>query len=95
MINLMNVPIVQCLRKTRWDLRGFVTGDKNCAEDGSPLCLGDGGNGVVFKDYDNRYFLTGVVSRFLLKQNTCNMFSLTLYTNVHSHIRMISEVLLK
>lgn len=95
MINLTHVPIVQCFKKTRWDLRGFVTGDKKCAEDGSPLCLGDGGNGVVFKDYDNRYFLTGVVSRFFLKQNTCNMFSLTLYTNVYSHIRMISKVLLK
>jgi hypothetical protein len=95
MINLTKVPLMQCLQKIRWDLKGFVTADKSCAEDGSSLCLGDGGNGIVFKDYSNRYFLTGVVSRFFLKQNTCNMFNLTLYTDVHWHINTISEVLLK
>lgn len=90
MIELNKVPILQCIKDIRWDLRGFITSDKNCVTDGSELCLGDGGNGLMFTDHNNRHFLTGVLSRFLLKENTCNMFSLTLYTNLNYHIKLLN-----
>jgi hypothetical protein len=93
MIDLISVPILKCINEIRWDLIGFITSDKDCVIDGSELCLGDGGNGLVYTDYNNRHFLIGVVSRFLLRENTCNMFSITLYTNLYYHIKLIDNIL--
>lgn len=77
----------------------YMTKDKYCAgfnNDSGGVCEGDSGSGHVFKNKETgRYFIYGIVSNSPFYDHPCNPNAHTLFTNVMSHIRFISNILSK
>ncbi|XP_058797800.1 limulus clotting factor C-like [Phymastichus coffea] len=79
----------------------FLTSDKFCAgyTNGSSVCDGDSGGGLVFKT-DNKWYLRGIVSVGIgaSKQGavrTCDSHTYSLYTRVSKHMDWIQDVIIK
>ncbi|RZC34678.1 prolow-density lipoprotein receptor-related protein 1-like, partial [Asbolus verrucosus] len=88
----LKVPAVtyeQCNQNLPEDYEAFLTDDKLCAgylDQGTSVCKGDSGGGLVFKHKD-RYYITGIVS--LSPQaptGGCNSQQYGLYTSVYRYI---------
>lgn len=76
----------------------FITSDKFCAgyTNGTSVCDGDSGGGLVFKS-GGLWYLRGIVSVGLGETLTggtrsCNSYSYSLYTRISSHLAWIQDV---
>lgn len=69
--------------------------DKICAgiyHKNTSLCNGDSGNGLIFKnDYDNRYYVHGIVSLSPSKRGHCDIQQNSLFTNVAHYYKFIDD----
>ncbi|XP_011705099.1 PREDICTED: vitamin K-dependent protein C-like [Wasmannia auropunctata] len=103
-LQALKVPIIsfsQCLSETqRANTRQYVN-DKFCAgyKNGSSVCDGDSGGGLVFKT-NGLWYLRGIVSvsvGTIQDGGTvrCDNYLYSLYTNVSKHISWIQEVISK
>nr|WGN96293.1 setae polypeptide [Ochrogaster lunifer] len=85
------VEIGRCFDSLPPGFKEYITSDKICAgynNNGTPLCKGDGGGGLVFPKYDQgveRYYLRGIVSTAPNNENLCNANTLTTFTRVRMH----------
>jgi secreted trypsin-like serine protease len=88
----LKVPAVsteQCSSAIPEDYDIYLTHDKLCAgylDNGTSVCSGDSGGGLVFK-FDGRYYVTGIVS--LSPQAStggCDTQQYGLYTKVGTYI---------
>lgn len=57
--------------------RTFCGGDRN----GTGVCLGDSGGGLVIKS-NNLFYLHGIISSSLLSSSTCDLNNYSIFTNV-------------
>ncbi|KAJ2940768.1 hypothetical protein O0L34_g14879 [Tuta absoluta] len=95
-IELPYVKIEQCIEESPPTFRPFITSDKICAgyTNGSALCQGDSGGGLVFMARDRgaeRYYLRGIVSTAPESQEACNAFARTSFTKVTKHKDFIEK----
>ncbi|KAI5643313.1 trypsin domain-containing protein [Phthorimaea operculella] len=96
-LELPFVRIEQCLEESPSSFRSFITSDKICAGyiNGSALCQGDSGGGLVFMARDRgveRYYLRGVVSTAPQRdQEFCNAFARTSFTKITKHRDFIEK----
>ncbi|XP_011705943.1 PREDICTED: uncharacterized protein LOC105461159, partial [Wasmannia auropunctata] len=103
MLQALIVPVIsfsQCISASQnANTRQFITNDKFCAgyRNGSSVCDGDSGGGLVFKT-NNTWYLRGIVSVSLGTIQDggiahCDNNLYTLYTDVSRHISWIQEVI--
>ncbi|KAI5631989.1 trypsin domain-containing protein [Phthorimaea operculella] len=95
-IELPYVRIEQCIEESPPNFRPFITSDKICAgyRNGSALCQGDSGGGLVFKAQDRgveRYYLRGIVSTAPESQEACNVYARTSFTKITKHKHFIEK----
>lgn len=73
----------------------YILEDKICAgvyHKNTSLCNGDSGNGFVFKnDYDNRYYIHGIVSLGPSKKGKCDIQQNSLFTKVAHYHKFIED----
>ena len=83
----------ECYDHVPEDFRPFLTTDKFCAgyKNGSSVCQGDSGGGLVFK-YEKRYYLRGIVSVGPQLEDSCNSFEYGAYTKVSKFLDYISKI---
>ncbi|XP_076181580.1 uncharacterized protein LOC143153855 isoform X1 [Ptiloglossa arizonensis] len=101
-ITVPYVPLNQCKSSSiAFETQRYITFDKFCAgyTNGSSVCDGDSGGGLVFKR-GNLWYLEGIVSVSLGTALvggtiTCASNSYSLYTRVSSHITWIQNVIIK
>ncbi|XP_039314995.1 clotting factor C isoform X4 [Solenopsis invicta] len=102
-LQALTVPVIsfsQCSQQ--FETEQFITVDKFCTgyTNGSGICDGDSGGGLVFKT-NNLWYLRGIVSlsfdRIQKRRDVyCYYYNLhSLYTNVSSHISWIQDVITK
>lgn len=90
-IELPYVDINVCRSKIPATFLEYLTSDKICAgfANGTSLCKGDSGGGLAFPEKHlngvTRYYLRGIVSTAPKKQEACNSFSFTTFTQVRDH----------
>ncbi|XP_068900932.1 uncharacterized protein [Tenebrio molitor] len=89
-LRVPSIPKKKCKKDVPEEYKRYVTYDKLCAgylENGSSVCHGDSGGGLVFK-YSNRFFIAGVVSLAPLADTAeggCNSHQYGLYTVVYNY----------
>jgi secreted trypsin-like serine protease len=89
-LEVPSIPKKKCKKDVPEEYKRYVTYDKLCAgylENGSSVCNGDSGGGLVFK-YSNRFFIAGVVSLSPLgdtAEGGCNSHQYGLYTVVYNY----------
>ncbi|KAL6262702.1 hypothetical protein P5V15_005494 [Pogonomyrmex californicus] len=96
------VPLSKCKAESKIaDTERYITIDKFCAgyTNGSAVCDGDSGGGLVFQT-NNLWYLRGIVSVSLgtIQQggsSYCDPNTYSLYTQVSSHISWIQDVIVK
>ncbi|XP_066582506.1 modular serine protease-like [Prorops nasuta] len=101
-ITVPYIPLSQCKSSSVLsDNEKLITIDKFCAgySNGSSVCDGDSGGGLVFKT-GGLWYLRGIVSVGIGVTNnggsrTCDSYSYSLYTRISSHIGWIQDVILK
>ncbi|XP_043487983.1 limulus clotting factor C-like [Polistes fuscatus] len=101
-VSLPYIPISQCKSSKNFlESENLITMDKFCAgyTNGTAVCDGDSGGGLVFKTRD-RWYLRGIVSLSLGRTLTggttiCDIHSYSLYTHISSHINWIEDIILR
>ncbi|XP_008207498.1 modular serine protease [Nasonia vitripennis] len=101
-ITVPYVPLNTCKSSSiASDSEKYITIDKFCAgyTNGSSVCDGDSGGGLVFKT-DNKWYLRGIVSVGIGATKvgavrTCDSYAYSLYTRVSSHMEWIQDVILR
>ncbi|XP_024871719.1 coagulation factor IX-like isoform X1 [Temnothorax curvispinosus] len=104
-LQALTVPVIslsQCRSTSQSvNMEQYVTNDKFCAgyTNGSSICDGDSGGGLVFKTND-LWYLRGIVSVSLgtIKEGGsfyCNYNLYSLYTEISRHISWIQDVIIK
>ncbi|XP_043524481.1 modular serine protease-like isoform X3 [Frieseomelitta varia] len=99
----LEVPYVsfdQCKSlNTNNNIEQILTADMFCAgyTNGSAVCEGDSGSGLVFKS-NGLWYLKGIVSVMLGKETLggkkiCNSYSYSLYTRVSNHMTWIASII--
>ncbi|KAK9305193.1 hypothetical protein QLX08_003707 [Tetragonisca angustula] len=99
----LEVPYVsfdQCKSlNTNNNIEQILTADMFCAgyTNGSAVCEGDSGSGLVFKS-NGLWYLKGIVSVMVGKETLggkkiCNSYSYSLYTRVSNHMTWISSII--
>jgi secreted trypsin-like serine protease len=89
-LRVPSIPNKKCKKDIPEDYKKYVTYDKLCAgylKNGSSVCSGDSGGGLVFK-FSNRFFIAGVVSLSPLANTAdggCNSHQYGLYTVVYNY----------
>ncbi|XP_068893727.1 uncharacterized protein [Tenebrio molitor] len=89
-LRVPSVPQQRCKNDLPVDYRQYLTHDKLCAgylNNGSSVCNGDSGGGLVFK-YSDRFFVAGVVSLAPVAKTTeggCDSQQYGLYTVVYKY----------
>ncbi|KAJ3618905.1 hypothetical protein MTP99_005705 [Tenebrio molitor] len=89
-LSVPSVPQQTCKKELPVDYKEYLTHDKLCAgylNNGSSVCNGDSGGGLVFK-YSNRFFVAGVVSLAPVAKTTeggCDSQQYGLYTVVYKY----------
>jgi secreted trypsin-like serine protease len=89
-LRVPSVPQQTCKDDLPVDYRQYLTHDKLCAgylNNGSSVCNGDSGGGLVFK-YSDRFFVAGVVSLAPVAETTeggCDSQQYGLYTVVYKY----------
>ncbi|XP_023317257.1 modular serine protease-like [Trichogramma pretiosum] len=89
----------QCQEENRnSDNYKFFSDSKFCAgwRNGSSVCSGDSGGGLVFK-HQSKWYLRGIVSLGLVKDredpNACEKYRYTLFERVSKHIGWIKDII--
>ncbi|OAD53988.1 Limulus clotting factor C, partial [Eufriesea mexicana] len=101
-ITVPYVPFNQCKSSsTVYETEKYITDDKFCAgyTNGSSVCDGDSGGGLVFYKY-GLWYLKGIVSVSLGTKNVggvriCDSYSYSLYTRVSNHLSWIQDIIFK
>ncbi|XP_071556851.1 modular serine protease [Temnothorax nylanderi] len=104
-LQALTVPVIsvsQCRSASQSvNTEQFITNDKFCAgyTNGSSVCDGDSGGGLVFKTND-LWYLRGIVSVSLgtIKEGGsfhCNHNLYSLYTEISRHISWVQDVIIK
>ncbi|KAJ8686285.1 hypothetical protein QAD02_022079 [Eretmocerus hayati] len=96
------VPLSTCKSSSKEsESEKYITIDKFCAgyTNGSSVCDGDSGGGLVFKT-DNKWYLRGIVSVGLgfKKEGAtryCDSYAYSLYTRVSRHMEWIQDIILR
>ncbi|XP_043524495.1 modular serine protease-like isoform X1 [Frieseomelitta varia] len=96
------IPFERCKTlSSTYDTRHFITTDKFCAgyTNGSAVCEGDSGGGLVFNN-SGLWYLKGIVSVGLgTKQEggnlVCDNYAYSLYTKISSHMSWIQNIIFK
>ncbi|XP_024942537.1 modular serine protease isoform X2 [Cephus cinctus] len=99
-ITVPYIPYSQCISSSDpLENRKFNTADKFCAgyTNGSSVCDGDSGGGLVFKT-QNLWYLRGIVSVGMGTTTSggirsCDSHAFSLYTKVSTHTRWIQSVI--
>jgi secreted trypsin-like serine protease len=93
-LRVPSIPNKKCKKDVPEDYRRYITHDKLCAgylKNGSSVCNGDSGGGLVFK-FSNRFFIAGVVSLSPLANTAgggCNSHQYGVYTVVYNYDHFI------
>ncbi|XP_014219985.1 modular serine protease-like [Copidosoma floridanum] len=101
-ISVPYIPLNKCKSSSlASDSVKYITIDKFCAgySNGSSVCDGDSGGGLVFKT-DNKWYLRGIVSvgigaTKIGAVRTCDSYAYSLYTRVSSHMEWIQDMILR
>ncbi|KAK6639731.1 hypothetical protein RUM43_008006 [Polyplax serrata] len=99
-LKLLYLPVVSdinCIAQQEIDFRKFVTYTSFCAgfANGSGVCNGDSGGGLVFWDEESqRWFLQGLVSVSPRKSGTphCDPFYYTVFTKVSLFVNWLKKL---
>ncbi|XP_008546101.1 modular serine protease [Microplitis demolitor] len=101
-ITLPVVPLSQCQSASvSSDAEKFITVDKFCAgyTNGTSVCDGDSGGGLVFNErglwYIRGIVSVGIGSKISGGSRTCNSHLYSLYTKISSHISWIQDIIFK
>ncbi|GLV43967.1 modular serine protease [Carabus blaptoides fortunei] len=96
-LNQLSVPFVNfshCFKSVPESFTHFLTNDKFCAgfTNGSSVCNGDSGGGLVFKWPDNKkYYLRGLVSVGPVKEGACDSRQYGVYTKVSDYMETLRD----
>ncbi|XP_047106657.1 limulus clotting factor C-like [Schistocerca piceifrons] len=99
-LHVVDMPVIddrRCIEEQERDFRKYVRYTTFCAgyRNGSGVCNGDSGGGLVFQTDEGAWYLQGVVSISPRRRGTslCDPHFYTIFTKVGIHLRWLYNVM--